>query len=104
VYAWHGVQVPAKVIENPKSITSSEITEEKNILLIYDEVVTGFRLAGMGGAAKYYGIAPDLACYGKVIGGGFPIGAFGGRRDIMEKVCNPTSDPEYKIFQSGREE
>jgi glutamate-1-semialdehyde 2,1-aminomutase len=78
-----------------------EITEEKNILLIYDEVVTGFRLAGMGGAAKYYGIAPDLACYGKVIGGGFPIGAFGGRRDIMEKVCNPTGDPEYKIFQSG---
>lgn len=78
-----------------------EITEEKNILLIYDEVVTGFRLAGMGGAAKYYGIAPDLACYGKPIGGGFSIGAYGGRRDIMEKVCDPLGDPEYKIFQSG---
>ena len=78
-----------------------EITEEKNIVLIYDEVVTGFRLSGMGGAAKYYGVMPDLACYGKPIGGGFPIGAFGGRRDIMEKTCNPGADPEYKIFQSG---
>jgi len=77
------------------------ITKEKNIILIYDEVVTGFRLSGTGGAVKYYGVIPDLACYGKPMGGGFPIGAFGGRRDIMEQTCNPSSDPEYKIFQSG---
>jgi glutamate-1-semialdehyde 2,1-aminomutase len=78
-----------------------EITKEKNILLVYDEVVTGFRLSGMEGAVKYYGVVPDLACYGKPIGGGFPIGAYGGRRDIMEQTCNPAADPEYKIFQSG---
>jgi glutamate-1-semialdehyde 2,1-aminomutase len=76
-------------------------TEEKNIVLIYDEIVTGFRLGGIGGAVKYYGVVPDLACYGKPIGGGFPIGAFGGRRDIMEQTCNPTADPEHKIFHSG---
>jgi glutamate-1-semialdehyde 2,1-aminomutase len=78
-----------------------EITEEENIVLIYDEVVTGFRLAGTGGAVKYYGIVPDLACYGKPIGGGLPIGAYGGRRDIMDQTCNPIADPEYRIFHSG---
>jgi glutamate-1-semialdehyde 2,1-aminomutase len=78
-----------------------EITEEENIVLIYDEVVTGFRLAGTGGAVKYYGIVPDLACYGKPIGGGLPIGAYGGRRDIMDQTCNPVADPEYRIFHSG---
>jgi glutamate-1-semialdehyde 2,1-aminomutase len=78
-----------------------EITEEKNIVLIYDEIVTGFRLGGIGGAAKHYNVIPDLACYGKPIGGGFPIGAFGGRKDIMERTCSPIADPEYKIFQSG---
>lgn len=78
-----------------------EVTRENNILLIYDEIVTAYRIGGMGGAAKYYGVAPDLACFGKPIGGGFPIGAFGGRRDIMEKTCDPAADPEYKIFQSG---
>jgi glutamate-1-semialdehyde 2,1-aminomutase len=78
-----------------------EITKKKNIVFIYDEVVTGFRLSGMEGAVKYYGVVPDLACYGKPIGGGFPIGAYGGRRDIMEQTCNPAADPEYKIFQSG---
>jgi glutamate-1-semialdehyde 2,1-aminomutase len=78
-----------------------EITAEKNIVLIYDEIVTGFRLGGTGGAVKYYGIVPDLACYGKPIGGGFPIGAYGGRRDIMNQTCSPVADPEYRIFQSG---
>jgi len=78
-----------------------EITEEENILLIYDEVITGFRLAGAGGAVKYYGVVPDLACYGKPIGGGLPIGAFGGRKDIMDQTCNPVADPEHRIFHSG---
>ncbi len=55
------------------------------ILLIFDEVVTGFRLA-YGGAQEYYGVIPDLVAYGKALGGGYPIGAFGGRRDIMEWV------------------
>lgn len=78
-----------------------KVTRENNIVLIYDEVVTGFRIGGMGGAAKYYGVTPDIDCLGKPIGGGFPIGAYGGRRDIMEQTCNPAADPEYKIFQSG---
>lgn len=78
-----------------------KVTKENNVVLIYDEVVTAYRIGGMGGAVKYFGVAPDLACFGKPIGGGFPIGAFGGRKDIMEKTCDPTADPEYKIFQSG---
>jgi glutamate-1-semialdehyde 2,1-aminomutase len=55
-------------------------------MLVFDEVVTGFRLA-YGGAQEYYGVTPDLAAYGKAFGGGLPIGAFGGRREIMELVC-----------------
>jgi glutamate-1-semialdehyde 2,1-aminomutase len=77
------------------------ITAENNIVFIYDEVVTGFRIGGMGGAVKHYGVVPDLGCYGKIIGGGLPVGAYGGRRDIMEQTCNPGADPEYRIFQSG---
>ena len=60
-----------------------EACTEANTLLIFDEVVTGFRLA-YGGAQEYYGIVPDLIAYGKALGGGYPIGAFGGRADIME--------------------
>ncbi|MBC8267978.1 MAG: aspartate aminotransferase family protein [Rhodospirillaceae bacterium] len=58
---------------------------DNDILLIFDEVVTGFRLA-YGGAQEYYGVIPDLIAYGKAMGGGYPIGAFGGRADIMEMV------------------
>ena len=78
-----------------------EITKQHNIVLIFDEVISGFRIGGLGGAASYFGIAPDLACYGKSIAGGFPIGLFGGQKDIMEKTINPDASPEYKIFQSG---
>ena len=56
------------------------------VLLIFDEVMTGFRLA-RGGAAELYGIQPDLVTYGKVIGGGLPVGAFGGRMDIMQHLA-----------------
>ncbi|MDH3595630.1 MAG: aminotransferase class III-fold pyridoxal phosphate-dependent enzyme, partial [Rhodospirillales bacterium] len=56
------------------------------VLLIFDEVVTGFRLA-YGGAQEYYGVVPDLVAYGKALGGGYPIGAFGGRPEIMEMVA-----------------
>ena len=58
---------------------------EHDVLLIFDEVVTGFRLA-YGGAQEYYGVVPDLVAYGKALGGGYPIGAFGGRADIMDRV------------------
>lgn len=62
-----------------------DATARHGIILIFDEVVTGFRLA-LGGAQEYYGVIPDLAAYGKALGGGFPIGAYGGRADLMEAV------------------
>ena len=60
-------------------------TKKHGVVLIFDEVVTGFRLA-LGGAQEYYGVIPDLIAYGKALGGGFPIGAYGGRADLMEVV------------------
>jgi glutamate-1-semialdehyde 2,1-aminomutase len=70
-------------------------TEANGVLLLFDEVVTGFRLA-YGGAQEYYGVVPDLVAYGKALGGGYPIGAFGGRRDIMDVVREDRlGDPGY---------
>ncbi len=71
------------------------LTEENDVLLIFDEVITGFRLA-MGGAQQLFGIKPDLTTLGKIIGGGFPVGVFGGRRDLMEEVA-----PGGGIYQAG---
>ncbi len=62
-----------------------EVTQRLGIVLIFDEVVTGFRLA-LGGAQEYYGVTPDLVAYGKALGGGFPLGAYCGRADLMEVV------------------
>jgi glutamate-1-semialdehyde 2,1-aminomutase len=59
------------------------VTQKCGVVLAFDEVVTGFRLA-YGGAQQYYGVTPDLVAYGKALGGGLPIGAFGGRREIMD--------------------
>jgi glutamate-1-semialdehyde 2,1-aminomutase len=64
-------------------------------LLIFDEVITGFRL-GRGGASEVFGVRPDLWCFGKVIGGGLPVGAFGGRRDVMEQLA-----PSGPVYQAG---
>ena len=72
-----------------------EVTREHNALLVFDEVVTGFRLAP-GGAQAYYGVEPDLTCLGKVIGGGLPVGAYGGRREIMELMA-----PMGAVYQAG---
>jgi glutamate-1-semialdehyde 2,1-aminomutase len=72
-----------------------ELTEDQGVLLIFDEVITGFRLS-LGGAQRYYRIKPDLTTLGKIIGGGFPIGIFGGRRDLMEEVA-----PSGGIYQAG---
>jgi glutamate-1-semialdehyde 2,1-aminomutase len=71
------------------------LTSELGILLIFDEVITGFRLA-YGGAQEYFGIMPDLTCLGKIIGGGLPVGAYGGRTDIMDKVA-----PDGPVYQAG---
>jgi glutamate-1-semialdehyde 2,1-aminomutase len=62
-----------------------ESTRRLGIVLVFDEVVTGFRLA-LGGAQEYYGIGPDLVAYGKALGGGFPLGAYAGRADLMDVV------------------
>ncbi|KAK7321818.1 hypothetical protein VNO77_32791 [Canavalia gladiata] len=72
-----------------------KITNENNALLIFDEVMTGFRLS-YGGAQEYFGIVPDLTTLGKIIGGGLPVGAYGGRRDIMEMVA-----PAGPMYQAG---
>ena len=71
------------------------LTEKHGALLIFDEVITGFRL-GLGGAAAFYGITPDLLTYGKIIGGGMPVGAFGGRAEIMDMLS-----PLGPVYQAG---
>ena len=72
-----------------------DITLKNDSLLIFDEVMTGFRL-GLSGAQGKFGITPDLSCFGKVIGGGLPVGAFGGRRDIMDCLA-----PDGTVYQAG---
>jgi glutamate-1-semialdehyde-2,1-aminomutase len=72
-----------------------KVTQENGALLIFDEVMTGFRLA-LGGAQERFGIKPDLTCLGKIIGGGLPVGAFGGRADIMDYLA-----PLGPVYQAG---
>jgi glutamate-1-semialdehyde 2,1-aminomutase len=72
-----------------------ELTARNGALLIFDEVMTGFRLA-RGGAQELYGIAPDITCLGKIIGGGLPVGAYGGSRELMQNIA-----PVGPIYQAG---
>jgi glutamate-1-semialdehyde 2,1-aminomutase len=72
-----------------------EITAGEGIVLIFDEVMSGFRVAP-GGAQELYEVTPDLTCFGKIIGGGLPVGAYGGRRDLMEMVA-----PSGPVYQAG---
>ena len=72
-----------------------EITSRHGALLIFDEVITGFRVA-YGGAQELYGVKPDLTCLGKIIGGGLPVGAFGGRADVMDQLA-----PLGPVYQAG---
>ncbi len=72
-----------------------QVTEEKGIILIFDEVITGFRL-GLGGAQEYFDVYPDMTCLGKIIGGGLPVGAYGGRADIMDQIA-----PDGPVYQAG---
>lgn len=71
------------------------LCDENGALLIFDEVITGFRLA-FGGAAEYFGVTPDMVTYGKIIGAGMPVGAYGGRKEIMEMVS-----PSGPVYQAG---
>jgi glutamate-1-semialdehyde 2,1-aminomutase len=72
-----------------------EITRRSGAVLIFDEVMTGFRLA-RGGAQQLYGIRPDMTCLGKILGGGLPAAAYGGRKDVMATVA-----PEGPVYQAG---
>ncbi len=75
--------------------TLREVCDQSGAVLIFDEVMTGFRVA-LGGAQALYGVRPDLTTLGKIIGGGMPVGAFGGRRDIMERLA-----PLGPVYQAG---
>ena len=72
-----------------------QLTEKHGALLIFDEVMTGFRVA-LGGAQSLYGVTPDLTCFGKIIGGGLPVGAYGGRREVMAHIA-----PQGSVYQAG---
>ena len=72
-----------------------DLTTRQHIVLIFDEVITGFRLA-LGGAQNRFGITPDLTCLGKIIGGGLPVGAYGGKKEIMAKIA-----PDGPVYQAG---
>jgi glutamate-1-semialdehyde 2,1-aminomutase len=86
-----GVVIPDKsFLEGIREITGSH-----GAILIFDEVITGFRLA-LGGAQEILGITPDLTCFGKIIGGGLPVGAYGGRADIMGRIA-----PDGDVYQAG---
>ncbi|AND70880.1 glutamate-1-semialdehyde aminotransferase [Dyella thiooxydans] len=107
LFAEHGQDIAALIIEpvagNMNCILPREgylqglrtLCDEHGALLIFDEVMTGFRVA-LGGAQAHYGVKPDLTTFGKVIGGGMPVGAYGGRRDLMEQVA-----PAGPIYQAG---
>ena len=103
----HGEQIAAVIIEpvpannglllqRPEYLEMlRRLTTQSGALLIFDEVISGFRL-GIGGAATHYGITPDLATFGKVIGGGLPVGAFGGSSDLMKQLA-----PQGPVYQAG---
>jgi glutamate-1-semialdehyde 2,1-aminomutase len=75
--------------------TLRELTDRFGAILIFDEVMTGFRVA-YGGAQTLFGVHPDLTCFGKIIGGGLPVGAYGGKLDLMIKVA-----PQGSVYQAG---
>ena len=91
--------IPANmgVIETHKKFLQElrKITEETGTILIFDEVISGFRLA-LGGAQELFGITPDLTTLGKIIGGGYPVGAFGGKKEIMDLVA-----PVGRVYHAG---
>jgi glutamate-1-semialdehyde 2,1-aminomutase len=107
VFSQHSLEIAAVIVEpvaaNMGVVLPEDgflrgvrtLTAENGALLIFDEVLTGFRVA-YGGAQALYGIRPDLTCLGKIIGGGLPVGAYGGRRDIMSKVA-----PSGPVYQAG---
>lgn len=107
IFDEHGADIAAVIIEpqpanygllvqRPDFLAeTAKIARAHGSLVIFDEVISGFRVA-LGGMAEMLGLVPDLVCYGKVIGGGFPVGCYGGRRDLMELVA-----PVGPVYQAG---
>jgi glutamate-1-semialdehyde 2,1-aminomutase len=107
LFAQHGSEIAAVIVEpvagNMGLVPPSpdflpglrKLTEKNGSLLIFDEVITGFRM-DYGGAQSLFGVNPDLTCLGKIIGGGFPVGAFGGKKEIMEHLA-----PCGQTYQAG---
>lgn len=104
VFAQHGDDIAAVLMEpQQRSVDPSpgflaqlaDLCRENGTVLIFDEVLTGFRLA-YGGAQEYYGVSPDLLCYGKIVGGGFPLSAVAGRHEIM-RLADPALAPTAKF-------
>lgn len=108
-FAAHGESLAAVLVEpQQRSLDPipdflprlTEVCRGAGAVLIFDEVLTGFRLA-CGGAQEYYGVEPDLVCYGKIVGGGFPLSAIGGRREIMELADPARADSHDFVHVSG---
>jgi glutamate-1-semialdehyde 2,1-aminomutase len=107
IFARHGEQIAAVIVEPVPANMGivlprpgylrflREMTERAGALLIFDEVISGFRISP-GGAQMYFGVVPDLTCLGKIIGGGLPVGAYGGRRDVMSLLA-----PIGPVYQAG---
>lgn len=107
LFAERGAEIAALIVEpvagNMNCIpplpgfleTLRQVCNQSGSLLIFDEVMTGFRVA-LGGAQSLYNVTPDLTCLGKIVGGGMPVGAFGGRKDIMQKLA-----PIGPVYQAG---
>jgi glutamate-1-semialdehyde 2,1-aminomutase len=107
LFAQHGDSLAALIVEpivgNANCILPADgflahlraLCTQHGVVLIFDEVMTGFRVA-LGGAQQRYGVTPDLSTFGKIIGGGMPVGAYGGRRDLMAKIA-----PSGPIYQAG---
>jgi glutamate-1-semialdehyde 2,1-aminomutase len=107
LFAEHGHEIAGLIIEPVAGnmncippvegylLALRELCTQHGVLLIFDEVMTGFRVA-LGGAQAHYGVVPDLTTFGKIIGGGMPVGAYGGRRDLMEQIA-----PSGPIYQAG---
>jgi glutamate-1-semialdehyde 2,1-aminomutase len=109
ILAEHGHDIAAVIVEPIQRIISPrpgflqavrELTEKHGIVMILDEVVTGLRY-GLGGAQHYFGIVPDLATYGKIIGGGLPVGAVAGRADIMDQADPAKKGQAGYVYQNG---
>ncbi|MGE3065049.1 MAG: aspartate aminotransferase family protein [Hyphomicrobiaceae bacterium] len=112
ILAEHGSDIAAVIVEPIQRIISPlpgflqavrELTQKHGIVMIMDEVVTGFRY-GLGGAQDYFGVIPDLATYGKIIGGGLPVGAVAGRADIMDQADPSKKGQPIYVYQNGTQQ